>query len=332
MADVTPEGRERWYKDKGRGERGQLILVGGVVVAFALVALVLLLNTVLFTENIATRGVDPGVERAGDHATVARQAGRGVVGTLENVEYETWSAADQSVRANISNVSDQAQRIHLERYGAYVSINVTHTRRGSVLVQDDISRNFTNHTGAENWMLTNTSGIRNFTMTVNRSRTADVPQNQSFNMTVLGGNGTTWTAYVNASDSSSNVRVSVPSRTSPCTSSAANATINWTDGTFENDCSFTFADGLDPPYEVHFNNSDNATGTYHLVVSNETDTDPGLLDLLLSHFSGPGSGDSPRRYPAVYSLVLEVVYEDSATDYDTRIRIAPKESPQTRPP
>ena len=46
MADVT-----------GRRERAQLILVSGLIVAVTLLVLVLLLNTVIYTENVSTRGV-----------------------------------------------------------------------------------------------------------------------------------------------------------------------------------------------------------------------------------------------------------------------------------
>lgn len=300
-----------------------MILVGGVVVAFALVALVLLLNSALFTENISTRGIDPGIERAGDHVTVSRQGGGGVVSGLENVEYTTWSDARNAVKDNISNISSQVRRIHLERYGSYVSVNVSNARRGTVVVQDNITRNFSSATGQEQWNLTNTSGIRNFTMTVNKSRTESVPRNQTFNLTVIGGNGKNWSAFVNASVSG--VNLAVPSSNTFCTSAASNATVNWTDGTFDGSCSFTFAAGLDPPYEIKFNNSDNATGTYHFVVSNTSS------NVFTGNFNGPGSGRSPRQYPGTYSLMLEILYEDSSTEYNTTVRVAPDEPTETSP-
>ncbi|MCL7418278.1 MAG: hypothetical protein M8354_10625, partial [Halalkalicoccus sp.] len=63
-------------------DRGQLILVTGVTIAVILVALVVLLNTVIYTENLATRGIDSGADDALEYrATVV-----GSVGEL--IEYE----------------------------------------------------------------------------------------------------------------------------------------------------------------------------------------------------------------------------------------------------
>lgn len=43
-----------------RRDRGQLILITGLVIAVLLVAMVLILNSAIYTENVATRGVDKG--------------------------------------------------------------------------------------------------------------------------------------------------------------------------------------------------------------------------------------------------------------------------------
>ena len=53
MADVTRE-------------RAQLILVSGLLIAVTMLVLVLLLNTAIYTENVATRGIDSDVGPAAD--------------------------------------------------------------------------------------------------------------------------------------------------------------------------------------------------------------------------------------------------------------------------
>lgn len=315
MEDVT------WNRT-GDQDRGQLVLIAGIVVAFALVALVLLLNSALFAENIATRAVDPGVERAGDHRGLAERLGRGVLRSHESVEYELWSDARANVSHDIVVTNSLVTDRRFERHGAETSIGIETITRGAVLVQNDSSRNFTDISGAENerWTLANTTGIRNFSMTVERSGTENVQADRRFTVVVSGANGSSWTAYVNATDSE--IRLWLPE--GPCDVPADNATIHWTAGTFGDDCSFDFASGLDSPYELSFRNGENATGTFHVVVSNTSND-----DVATENLAGPGTGGNPRYYPAAYGVVLRVSYQESTVSYDTVVRTAPSEPDET---
>jgi len=61
MADVRPPRVGNADPDTATDEdRAQLILITGLTLAVILVAVVLILNTVIYTENLATRGVDAG--------------------------------------------------------------------------------------------------------------------------------------------------------------------------------------------------------------------------------------------------------------------------------
>ena len=48
----------------GTSERGQLILLGGLTLAALLVGLAAILNTAIYTENLASRGDDRGTDNA----------------------------------------------------------------------------------------------------------------------------------------------------------------------------------------------------------------------------------------------------------------------------
>ncbi|MFC7080626.1 DUF7261 family protein [Halorussus caseinilyticus] len=73
MADVRfdprPPAGDRGRSGDGGRDRGQLILVTGLAIAVMLVALVLLLNTVIYTQNLATRGPKSRTPRRSRTAT-----------------------------------------------------------------------------------------------------------------------------------------------------------------------------------------------------------------------------------------------------------------------
>lgn len=306
------------------GDRGQLVLVGGIVVALALVALVLLLNTVLFAENVATRGIDPGIDRADDHAAFAEDAAGAVLAGehAPAARHQTWDEVRTAVVGDVARVSGASRNRSLRRFGGYSNLSVASgPTRGTVLVQNE-SRRFNDTSNDTAFTLADTGGVRGFRMTVNATHTIS-SSSGAFTVWVNGSGGGTWNASVY--EDSNTVTVETSTGTT-CTGRASNATINWTAGTLA-DCSFAFADGVsDGPYNVSFRNGDQAYGTYRLVVRNES-TD----DVSTENFHDPASTGSPRRYPGVYSLVVRATYEEGATNYSTAVRVAPDEPMRTSP-
>ena len=307
---------------RGGRTRGQLILVGGFVVAVALVGLVVLLNTVLFAENISTRGADPGGERVFDHAAFAQDAGATVLRAEDRpkTEPDTWPEARSRVAADVARVGGIATNRSLQHRSAYTNLSVNRTTRGAVLVQNG-SGTLVSDSGTATWTLANTSGVRRFTTTLDATRMST----DEFEVAIEGRNGT-WRAAV-SSTTSDTVRVSAAG--TDCFSTSSKATINWTEGRL-GDCSFPFAlDGgsrLEQPLTVRIVDGTDGYGTYSLVVADENGT-----AVRRANFADPGTGRSPRWYPAVYSLVLDARYEDEGTTYETTVRAAPGEPPRTRP-
>lgn len=310
------------------GGRGQLILVGGIVVAFGLLALVLLLNTALFAQNIATRGLGPAPERAADHEAFAEDAAGRVLRYEERTEYATWKDAESNTTRIIRRIDSTVRTRQLQEYGAVTRIGVSSLRRGAVILQNETG-NFSagTLTGSDDWdLVRSTTGIRNFTMTVDAGATVSKSSQGNFTLEIEDSDGDTWTAEVYSVDGA----VEIHTGTTTCTSATTVATINWSAGDLAG-CSFPFAvnsggTALDAPYDVRFRNGSNATGTYHLLVS-DTDGDrvveSNLFDLV--------TGKSPRRYVAVYAVVLDVSYTGSTTSSETHVRAAPGEPEETSP-
>lgn len=330
MADVN------LLQDRGEGtDRGQLILVGGIVVALTLVALVVLLNMTLFAGNLATRGIDPGVDRSHDHAAFTEHAGQKIL-SAENApeaNHDTWMAVHENVMQDVESVGTITENHTLRRFGGHSSVSVGFIRRGAVLIQND-SRPFTSagNESDQDWRLTTTKGIRDYSMTVNETGTENPKSlDNAFTLRIEGdgGNGASWYARVN---STSDNKVRLQTSTDEMCESTAPATINWTEGTFHG-CSFEFATNagteLSPPLKVTYENGENASGTYRLIVSNQTSAE----SINKNKFNDPlsASPESPWWYPAVYSLVLETTYREGDTHYATHVRVAPDESSHTSP-
>ncbi len=320
MADVTI-----WSNRPDRPDsRGQLILVAGIVVAIALVALVLLLNTVLFAENVATRGVDPAIDRATDHYELSLGMSQAILRNQEGIEYESWDAANMSSREEIREADTHVGNRRFARHGGQASMVVTETRQGAVIRQDDESRRLTADDGDANWRLANTHGVRNFSMTINHNDTGSATGGKRFHLRVTGGSNQTWLAYVNTSNSA--IMLEISSENNVCSVDDAE-TINWTAGTFGDSCTFTFADGLTSPYNIRYRNGDNASGSYHLTVSRDEPNE----NLIINDLGDPGSQTNPRYAHAVYSMVVQTGYAESGVEYDTAIRVAPGEPAHMKP-
>lgn len=95
-------------------DRGQLILVAGLTVAVILVMLVLLLNTVIYTENLATRGIDSGAGDAAEYQAT-------VVGSVEeliereNERYDEGHPPVVGVRVGLETIDEHLRERSLYR-------------------------------------------------------------------------------------------------------------------------------------------------------------------------------------------------------------------------
>lgn len=318
--------------------RGQLLLVGGIVVALTVVGVALVLNSLVLTDTLATSEPPRGIDHADEYESVVADGVTRVVRVEERTPYGTWSAAEANATASVAHVSRLARNRTLQGRDAYTGTTVVAARRGATLAQNNSSRAFTNADDTANWTLGETAGVRNFRMRVDATTLTEVEDSASTNATgglpgftvnVTGDGGDVWSAYLTRDDDNSSVRVVVDDGTDvtvACQSENETATVDWTNESIgSRSCNFTFADGLTPEYELSFDDGDEATGTYHLVVSDET------ADETVQTTNFDNLGDNPYQHPAVYSLVLDVSYDGPAVAYDTDVRVAPGEPPHLSP-
>lgn len=318
MADVDGRPPVPGAGEHGGGrDRGQLILVTALSLAILFVALALILNTAIYTENLATRSSDIG---GGTDAVRYHDAARdGVAGVIDYVIAHN-NSSHSTLQSNLSAGVD-AFRNHSARLFAAgdraVETTLEVTVDGTRIAQSDVSRNFSNTSGEGNWTVaTSVDNTRKFRMNVTGSA-LDTLSGQPFTVIVDDG-GTTW--RMNVTDDSGDIVVRTASAT--CRVTAASAWINVTAGTLAgSECEgFTFAEGVTGTYSISFENSSNVEGTYSLIVD-----EPSVADSPSPHLVADGSGQ-PFAAHAIYSANVTIVYQTPRLYYNATVRVAPGES------
>lgn len=312
-------------------ERGQLIIVMGLLLAVAFVVLALLLNTVIFTENLASRGTDLGGR---DALEFQRTVVTGV-GELVDEENANEHGSQGAVEENVTNGVEELDVILAERNAessvvADIDESTITYHEGDLVRQTDSAREFLDSTGLLfDWtMVFNVSETRQYAMTVDR---ADLALANESNATTafhvrLEANLTTdhWQAFVYENATTGNISLAVnrtgTAVTEVCSVDQSTATVNLTAGTLAGEpCDgYDWAQGLSGGYDITYQNGDQAAGTYNLTVN----TSPTVSTVnALAVNSDPSLG-SPYHVPAVYSLTVELHYETRDVVYHAEVRIA----------
>ncbi|EMA63146.1 DUF7261 family protein [Halorubrum lipolyticum] len=139
MADVSvgPPDRDRLFGTDGDGDadRAQLLLVAGLVMAVSLVTLVVLLNATIYSENVATRGI----ESADGEALEVRATAVGGTGELIDATNRAGPAghadAAQTVRDGVADLDGEISRSYAER-GGVAHVELVSVRNGSRLTAE----------------------------------------------------------------------------------------------------------------------------------------------------------------------------------------------------
>jgi hypothetical protein len=313
--------------------RGQLVLVAALGLAVVFVALALLLNTVIYAENLATRGADVGGGDAVAYQAAAESGAAGGVARANEYNYSGYDAAVRRVRADVARWSGDA--------GAYAALDssaasatLVNVTNGTTIAQDEHGT-FTNDDGDANWGVADgVTGVRRFEMNVTRSslhaRSGAFPD-----ATTLLGSGSFRASVANASHSvdvaifndtaSGDVTVQVVnasgSLAGTCSVDADNATVDLTEGRVGgSDCAALDVPGVEGSFGVSYQNADQVEGVYGLVVDEERadvvaalGTDP---------FASQGSG-VPYAVPGVYDATLTVRVATPQLTYEGNVTAAP---------
>lgn len=328
MAQISPQ--------ESRRDRAQLFLVTAIGLAVTFVALALILNTAIFTENLATRGSDTaGASDASQYRTAAVNGVEGVLTHVNTHNNSSHTALHANLSTGITYWSNSTARLYAVD-GRSVNISGD-TTNGTRIIQDN-ARNFTNEANNDNWILADDAdNSRNFWINASRdelntSDQSSVTSDTVFSVIFDDANGDNWRVYIyrNADDTNEvNVTVEEPTLgiTGSCSFAGDHVIVNITAGTIGNDnCSpLSFISGLPTPYEIRYEDAtfsagsggDTGEGTYELIVADTT--------VPASNFHDDDAGESPYTTPAIYAVTLDIRYEAPDLYYNSSARIAPGE-------
>lgn len=310
MADVTED-------------RGQLLLISALGLAILLVSLALVVNTAIYTENLATRSS----KAAGGTQAIQYQesAEDGLRGLVVYVNYHDNTSFD-AVYSNLSTgVTDWNRNTgtHFSTSGVGVNLSLADARNGTRIEQTDQARNFSNASlSSSDWTVaSNVDDTRRFRINVTDKSALDDPDDSPFQVIVDDGSNT-W--RMNVSEDSGDIVVGIdsPGASGTCRTSAVPARINLTAGSLNGQpCDpLVFAEGLSPPYSIRYGHVDKIEGTYSLIVTNTT-----LADSPGPHLNSPGGG-SPFATHAIYDADVRYVYQSPRIYLERTLRIAPGDS------
>ncbi|MDZ7850960.1 MAG: hypothetical protein U5K70_09295 [Halodesulfurarchaeum sp.] len=242
--------------------RGQMLLVAAFAMAVVFVALALILNTAIFTENLATRETTDGHDAVDFHDSVVETGD--VILRETNAEESSYGTLVSTYRDRIDTYSD-AELAHGLNRGTLRNVTLMRTHNGTLLNQSD-GTNFENDGGNSTWQVA--EGI-----TDTRAGTLNVTAvdtNATFVFNVTDGSES-WELAVNQSDETTfDVFLETPhNETSSRSYSTRSLEIQPTNGSIENEtwADLQFQNGFSGAYDLWIGNGTNATGTFRMVVN-----------------------------------------------------------------
>jgi hypothetical protein len=318
MADLIP--------DRGN-ERGQLLLIAAFIIATSFVVLALVVNSAIFTENLATRDDVAGSQDALQHRHEVEQSVGAVVEDINGDTSPTISDADDQVEI-IGRQGGAQQAVR----GRVVDVEFDSIDTGTKIAQDEVG-NFSNTTGfVPDWTVAeDVSNTRNFQINLTDNGELQTSAN-AFQIVVNGSSNNEWTVKV-AENSSDPDKVDIlvdrpgPPTTQTCTrefdeflriditgasvgGKPCPALDRHSSGT-----PLWFSSGVDAPYRIDFNSPGEIEGTYSLIVDDGADPHNFLAI------------DPPYSATAIYNLTVSYSYHTTNVGYETEIRVAPGEVP-----
>ncbi|MFB6135606.1 MAG: hypothetical protein ABEJ04_02505 [Halobacteriaceae archaeon] len=310
-------------RQRGRDERGQLFLVTALVIAVTFVALALFLNTAIYTENLAMRE-SAADDQALTHLDALESSYGGVLFYTNYRDHHDYATLNRSLHDNVANLSDYVG-FHAATDGSVVASSLVDVTNGTYVVQD-VNRTLESAGGARNWTLAEADAVRRFELTLRRSSLYNVSAldalfgGDAFRVRADNGSAERTVFVYGEVGSPDVVNVTVKDGTGDllgsCTASASAVTVDLTEGTVGGEPCPGLEFPVDGTSRLTFNDSDQANGTYHLLVAG-TDVRDGNFH--------PDA--SPYTAPALYSATLNVTYRSPSVSYRGNVTAAPEDPP-----
>jgi len=294
-------------------DRGQLMLVGAVVMAASLLALVVVLNSTIYTQN-----TNPG-NSLGEMNEVERQ--------LEVVRTDVDRLSDRlgqrdryvdvhELNATLTVYGDRKAEQIVDRRPAYLDVTLNESASGlerEVLRQSNRSRAVLSRSNQSDWTL-----VENATFNESTPFELVIEPRSPTPTTFIaeGEDGGDWRLNVSQGPSNTvSVEVTYDNGTTVSESVSGNATrLNVTGGAIDGTQRFAFAPGLDAPYDLRVENGHRSGGAYHILVDEASDVDTG-------NFHTDPSDGQPYVSRELSTAVVDVEYVSDKVSAESQITV-----------
>jgi hypothetical protein len=303
-------------------ERGQIILVAAFALGVIFIALAVVVNTAIFTENLATRSESTDGSDALEYRHEVEQSVEDILESVNNNDgdagsFETnvsdfnsqgafWQASDGRI-VTVGSLSTVDGERFSNSTGTFVNESGNTSWNLTTDIEDSraIRINITDHSELEN------SEADGFRLGLQNSNDRD----EYWNLTVWADSG--------ASGDVVNITVREPGgNTDTCSTTRSEPVIDVTDGTlagepcgalrFDGDTEMWYGSGLNDQYRIQFFRADEINGSYEGVVED----------------GGASSEHTPSDIDSViYSGTVRYTYETNSVKYETNVTAAPGEPP-----
>lgn len=300
-------------------ERGQLIIIGGVALALILVSLALLLNSLIYTENLANRDTSSDIR---DVPLVRQEIAEMMNGSIAYVNRNN-NTSHEALRSNLTAVlSDAEQRSQHQKAnrGIFIDVSMVSVTNRTEVVHDNSSRNFTNVSGMEDWTLgSGINEVQDYEMHVYSEDLTRMTDTGDPFWVIATDGSRTWKMKVRNDSSANEINVTVidgDGNPDPewCTASGDDVWINITDGTVGGtDCSaLNFPGDVTSPYTLKYKNAHNVSGTYELTAITTKPVET-------AHYNT--TGGSPRATYAINTTTVDLTYDSTIVSYSGTITV-----------
>lgn len=292
-------------------DRGQLLLVGSIIIALVFVGLTVLLNSVIYTENVSGGSA---VEVTGDITEFNKEARRSARGLTIRVNhartYTSTAAIDSNLAQNFSIYSDRLAESYADTGSVYV--NISHERvtdPGTRVVQraDDTMPSASPVFAAPQqlgWFVLNL-------------KVSELQQSPPFTVKLHDTSGSTLTVEIEKTPGNKvqvNSSIDGAHKSSVmCQPAGGRVLLDLIDGTAHTgDCSFNATGFLQSPYDdIEFQNGGSAKGKLSVVV-NGSDSDLTFP----SSDCGAAPATDPCHTTVAWKIEITSRYSSTAVSYD----------------
>jgi len=290
-----------------RRDRGQLVLIAGLVIALLVFGVVMLLNSVLFVSNAAPHQASKNIEDGSAYrAVVADDLQRVVDETADGRRYVLPS----QLRENVSEYDRHMGVVAAETAPSYLAVDLDEEGSDTIpLLIQDSGGQFDSDAHGDDWRMFDEGHIEEFEMNVEPGA---YTASEKFRMTATDGDGDTWELAVSKDNNYPVVETWVdgtPQVTCKGDQMAGGIRIDMTSVTMpeSTSCPIEFARGLDEPYSLDLAKGNQITTTYRILVDGAVDTD---------HTSESGA---PYRIDVITSATFDFEYDTPQISYSTTV-------------